>query len=123
MREFDIWTPNGSELTNTEDDVGYNKETGESITLYTFNFSDPVTGRTTTAIVPADPSMSPAHIEDMAAQALESWLEDVRFKSKGKVPTPEERKDIGKQLREFKLYALKRRESTNNKVYYKGTNL
>ena len=122
MRELDLWTPNGSELTNTED-VGHNKETGESITLYTFNFSDPETGRTTTAIVPADPSMSPAHIEDMAAQALESWLEDIRFKSKGKVPTVKQRKDIGKQIGEFKLYAQKRRESTNNKVYYKGANL
>ena len=122
MRELDLWTPNGSELTNTED-VGYNKETGESITLYTFNFSDPETGRTTTAIVPADSTVSQSHKEDMAAQALESWLEDVRFKSKGKVPTVEQRKDIGKQIGEFKLYAQKRRESTNNKVYYKGANL
>ena len=120
MRELDIWTPNGSELTNTEDDVGYNKETGESITLYTFNFSDPVTGRTTTAIVPADPSMSPAHIEDMAAQALETFLIECRVKDKKKKPTESQNREIGKQIKEFREYALKRRESTNNRIYYRG---
>tara|TARA_R100000781_G_C4008015_1_gene102662 strand:+ start:163 stop:531 length:369 start_codon:yes stop_codon:yes gene_type:complete len=115
----ELWTPQGSTLTNTSVG-GFNTETGESITLYTFSFSDPETGQSTTAIVPADPTMSAAHIEDMAAQALEQWLEDVRFKDKGKVPTDAERKDIGKQLNEFKKYAAKRRESTNNKVYYSG---
>ena len=118
----DLWTPQGSEVTNTNN-VGFNTETGESITLYTFSFSDPVTGRSTTAIVPADESMSSAHIEDMAAQALETWLEDVRFKSKGKVPTVKERKEIGQQLKEFKEYTAKRRESTNNKIYYSGVDL
>ena len=53
-------------------------------------------------------------------RSREQWLEDVRFKDKGKVPTDAERKDIGKQLNEFKKYAAKRRESTNNKVYYSG---
>jgi hypothetical protein len=115
----ELWTPQGSQLTNTSVG-GFNKVTGESITLYTFSFSDPESGQSTTAIVPADPSMSTAHIEDMAAQALEQWLEDVRFKSRGKIPTDEERKDIGKQINEFKKYAAKRRESTNNKVYYSG---
>ena len=122
MRELDLWTPQGSEVTNTNN-VGFNTETGESITLYTFSFSDPVTGRSTTAIVPADESMSSANIEDMAAQALETWLEDVRFKSKGKVTTVKERKEIGQQLKEFKEYTAKRRESTNNKIYYSGVDL
>ena len=118
----DLWTPQGSELTSTRT-AGHNAETGESITLYTFGFSDPVTGRSTTAIVPADPSMSAAHIEDMAAQALEKWLEDIRFNEKGKTPTIAERKELGKTLREFKEYAEKRRESSNKKIYYSGVNI
>ena len=118
----DFWTPQGSSLVSSNIG-GNNTETGESITLYTFSFSDPVTGRSTTAIIPADPSMSAAHIEDMAAESLEKWLGDVRFNQKGKTPTLEERKDIGKSLREFKEYARQRRQSTNNKIYYKGTNV
>jgi len=119
---IELWTPQGSRLVSSNIG-GHNAETGESITLYTFSFSDPVTGRSTTAIVPADPSMSAAHIEDMAAQALEKWLEDIRFNEKGKTPTLEERKEIGKSLREFKKYAEKRRESSNKKIYYSGVNL
>ena len=122
MQPFDLWTPQGSELSSMRT-AGHNAETGESITLYTFSFSDPVTGRSTTAIVPADPSMSAAHIEDMAAQALETWLEDIRFNEKGKKPTVKERKEIGKTLKEFKEYAEKRRESSNNKIYYSGVNI
>ena len=122
MQPVELWTPQGSSLVSSNIG-GNNAETGESITLYTFSFSDPVTGRSTTAIVPADPSMSVAHIEDMAAEALEKWLEDVRFNEKGKTPTLEERKEIGKSLREFKEYARQRRQSTNNKIYYKGTNV
>ena len=40
--------------------------------------------------------------------------------AKEKKPTAEERKEIGKQLKEFKEYAAKRRESTNNRIYYRG---
>ena len=122
MEPLDLWTPQGSKLTSTST-AGFNKETGESISLYTFSFSDPVTGRSTTAIIPADPSMSAAHIEDMAAHGLEKWLEDIRFNEKGKKPTLEERKEIGKTMREFKKYAEKRRESSNQKIYYSGVNI
>ena len=122
MQPVELWTPQGSSLVSSNIG-GNNAETGESITLYTFSFSDPVTGRSTTAIVPAAPSMPVAHIEDMAAEALEKWLEEVRFNEKGKTPTLEERKEIGKSLREFKEYARQRRQSTNNKIYYKGTNV
>ena len=122
MNPVELWTPQGSSLISSNIG-GNNAETGESITLYTFSFSDPVTGRSTTAIIPADPSMSAAHIEDMAANALEKWLEDIRFNEKGKTPTLEERKEIGKSLREFKKYAEKRRESSNKKIYYSGVNL
>lgn len=122
MRELDLWTPQGSELSSTRT-AGFNTETGESITLYTFSFSDPVSGRSTTAIIPADPSISPAHIEDMAAQALEKWLEDIRYNEKGKTPSVAERKELGKTIKEFKEYAEKRRESSNNKIYYSGVNI
>lgn len=119
MKDFDLWTPQGSELSSMRT-AGHNAETGESITLYTFSFSDPVTGRSTTAIVPADPSMSAAHIEDMAAQALETFLIECRVNNSKKKPTEAQKKEIGKQLNEFREYALKRRESTNNRIYYRG---
>ena len=56
----------------------------------------------------------------MAAQSFENWLIEVKVKGKVNKPTPEQRKEVGKAIREFREYAAKRRESTNNKRYYKG---
>ena len=91
-----------------------------SIVVHTFQFHDPVTGRSQVVKLPADPTISQAHSEDMAAQALETFLIECRVKDSKKKPTDAERKEIGKQLKEFKEYALKRRESTNNRIYYRG---
>ena len=119
MRELELWTPQGSTYVGGED-TGYNGETGVSIVVHTFESHDPVTGRSQVVKIPADPTISQAHIEDMAAQALETFLIECRVKDSKKKPTVAERKEIGKQLEEFKEYALKRRESTNNRIYYRG---
>ena len=119
MHPIELWTPEGSTYVGGED-TGYNGETGVSIVVHTFQFKDPVTGRSQVVKIPADPTISQAHIEDMAAQALETFLIECRVKDSKKKPTVAERKEIGKQLEEFKEYALKRRESTNNRIYYRG---
>ena len=115
----ELWTPQGSTYVGGED-TGYNGETGVSIVVHTFQFKDPVTGRSQVVKIPAAPTISQAHIADMAAQALETFLIECRVKDSKKKPTVAERKEIGKQLEEFKEYALKRRESTNNRIYYRG---
>ena len=91
-----------------------------SIVVHTFQFHDPVTGRSQVVKIPADPDISQAHIEDMAAQALETLLIECRVKKSKKKPTIAQKKEIGRQLEEFRQYALKRRESTNNRIYYRG---
>ena len=116
----ELWTPRGSTLLGTAD-VGYNNETGESIVDHTFRFHDKETGRSINVSVPADSSISKAHIEDMAAQALESWLIEVRATGRKRKPTPDQRKEIGRALEEFRKYAKRRRGSTNGLIYYKGT--
>ena len=116
----ELWTPQGSALTSSVTG-GNNSETGEAITIHTFHFHDKESGRRSVVKIPADPSTAQAHIEDMAAQAFESWLLEVKLKGKINKPTPKQRKEVGKAIREFREYAAKRRESTNNKIYYKGT--
>jgi len=115
----ELWTPQGSALTSTVIG-GNNAETGESITIHTFHFHDKESGRRSVIKIPADSSVSQSHIEDMAAQSFENWLIEVKVKGKVNKPTPEQRKEVGKAIREFREYAAKRRESTNNKRYYKG---
>tara|TARA_R110002020_G_scaffold320907_1_gene536813 strand:- start:57 stop:419 length:363 start_codon:yes stop_codon:yes gene_type:complete len=114
-----LWTPQGSTYVGGNI-AGYNEETGVSIVVHTFQFNDPETGRAQVVKIPADPSISKAHIEDMAAQALENFLIECRVKDKKKPITAEQKKQIGKQIKEFKEYAQKRRESTNNRIYYRG---
>jgi len=65
--------------------------------------------------------MSQAHIEDMAAQSLETWLAEVRAKGRKRKPTPEQRKEIGRVLNEFRKYTRRRRQSSNGILYYRGT--
>ena len=115
-----LWTPHGSNLVSSQR-AGNNTETGESIVIHTFHFHDKETGRRSIVKIPADSTISQAHIEDMAAQSFESWLLEVRMKGKINKPTPQQRKEVGKAIREFREYAAKRRESTNKKIYYKGT--
>ena len=116
----ELWTPQGSVLTSSVKG-GNNAETGESIVIHTFHFHDKESGRRSVVKIPADSTISQSHIEDMAAQAFENWLIEIKLKSKVKKPTTEQRKEVGKAIREFREYASKRRQSTNKKIYYKGT--
>ena len=112
-----LWTPQGVQHA-TANVVGRNVITAGRVVNHVFHFHDKVTGRRSRVAIPADESYSKAQIEDMAANALESWLLEVRAKGAAKVPTPEQRKDVGRQIREFRFYAQKRLESTNNRIYY-----
>ena len=116
----ELWTPQGSAPSGVAP-VGYNAETGTKI----FKYSVLLKAKDKFGVehkqrvdVLADESDSQAHVEDMMAQAAETFLEEVKTKYQKRAPTQEERKEIGKALNEFRTYALKRRQSTNNKIYY-----
>jgi hypothetical protein len=116
----DLWTPQGTVPLGAAP-VGNNIETGKKIFKYSvilkakdkfgIEHKQPIT-------VVADESDSQAHVEDMMAQAAETFLEEVKAKHQKRAPTVEERKEIGKAMNDFRNYALKRRESTNRQIYY-----
>ena len=114
----DIWTPEGSTYAPPTYG-GLSRETGDAYTIHTFHFHDKVSGRRSVTKIPAGPETSQAHIEDMAANALENWLLEVKAKTAGKhTPSHAERLQVGEALREFRKYAEKRRESQTGKVYF-----
>ena len=115
----DLWTPQGVVKLNSTPS-GYNAETGGSIVTNTFRLEDSVTGRKTILKILSDDSMDSAHIEDMAAQSAETWLKQVRAEGKKKVPTVEQRKEIGKILDDIRKSVKKRRQSSNNKILYQS---
>ena len=96
-----------------------------SIKVLSFRFYDSMTERrsilTDVPYAPADPYSANA-IETMIGEAYESWVIEIRAQGKKKVMNREQKKEVGKILEEMRVNKDKRKESTNNKIYYEGTN-
>ena len=112
-----LWVPEGSAVEMPYV-AGPEADTGKSVVVHRFRFHDPRTGRSQICHVPAHPDAAPSEIEDMAAEAFESFLRDVRGLGPLRSPTPEQRKEIGASIREFREYAAKRRQSAMNRIYF-----
>ena len=112
-----LWVPEGSAVEMPYV-AGPDSDSGKQVIVHRFRFHDPRTGRSQICHVPAHPDAAPAEIEDMAAQAFESFLREVRGLGPLQRHTPEQRKEIGAAIREFREYAAKRRQSATNKIYF-----
>ena len=112
-----LWVPEGSAVEMPYV-AGPDADSGKQVVVHRFRFHDPRTGRSQVCHVPAHPDAAPTEIEDMAAEAFESFLTDARGLGPLHRPTPEERKEIGAGIREFREYAARRRESAMNRVYF-----
>ena len=121
----ELWTPTGAEFIGSASAGanGRNVETGAIIEVcqFVFKYTDQfgVEHRQKT-LIPRDASISRAHVEDMAAQANENFINECKQKYTKRAPTAAQKKEIGKALNEFRKYALKRRGSSRGKLYYEG---
>ena len=112
-----LWVPEGTAVEMPYV-AGPDADTGRGVVVHRFRFHDPRTGRSQICHVPAHPDAAPSEIEDMAAEAFESFLREVRGLGPLQRHTPEQRKEIGAAIREFREYAAKRRQSATNKIYF-----
>jgi|TARA_R100000306_G_scaffold45184_1_gene43177 hypothetical protein len=119
LQETELWTPPGVTHTRVAQ-VGRNAETGGKIYEYQFRVHDEVTGRKHQFRVLVDDDTSRAHIEEMVGNAMESWLIDVRMRHSKPAPTREQHREIGKILDQIRTNTIKRKNSSNNKIYYDG---
>ncbi len=110
-----LWVPEGSAV---EMPYVAGPDSCQQVVVHRFRFHDSSTGRSQVCHVPAHPDASPSEIEDMAAQAFESFLLEVRGLEPLHHLTPEQRKEIGAGIREFREYAARRRESAMNRIYF-----
>jgi len=95
-----------------------------SIKVLSFRFYDSVTERRsilTDVPYPLNDPYSHNAIETMIGEAFESWVKEVRVQGKRKLMNQEQKKEVGKILKEMTVNKNKRSESTNNKIYYEGT--
>ena len=112
-----LWVPEGSAVEMPYV-AGPEADFGKQVVVHRFRFHDPRTGRSQVCHVPAHPDAAQAEIEDMAAEAFESFLTDTRGLGPLQSHTPEQRKEIGAAIREFREYAAKRRRSAMNRIYF-----
>ena len=112
-----LWVPEGSAVEMPYV-AGPDADTGRGVVVHRFRFHDSRTGRSQVCHVPAHPDAAPSEIEDMAAEAFESFLTDARRLGPLQRHSPEQRKEIGAAIREFREYAAKRRQSATNKIYF-----
>ena len=116
----DLWTPAGATYRGAAP-AGLNAETGGKISSHTFTLKGKdrfgVEHREQVKIL-ADDSVSQAHVEEMMGNAAEAFMEKMRTKYDKRPPTPNERKEIGRALEDFRRQAAKRVLSTNRKIYY-----
>ena len=112
-----LWVPEGSAVEMPYV-AGPDSDTGRSVVVHRFRFHDPSTGRSQVCHVPAHPDAPSSEIEDMAAQAFESFLVEVRGLGPLHHLTPEQRKETGAAIREFREYTAKRRQSATNRIYF-----
>ena len=121
----ELWTPPVVDYIGSSSggETGTNLETGEILELcvFRFQYTDQFgVEHNEKVIIPRDSSMSKAHVEDMAAQAYENFINECKQKYTKRPPTPEEKKEIGKALNDFRNHAVRRRESSRGKLYYEG---
>ena len=112
-----LWVPEGTAVEMPYV-AGPDADTGRGVVVHRFRFHDPRTGRSQICHVPAHPDAAPSEIEDMAAAAFESFLREVRGLGPLQRHTPEQRKEIGAAIREFREYAAQRRQSATNRIYF-----
>ena len=96
----ELWTPPG--VTHTKvTPVGRNAETGGVIYEYRFLVHDEVTERRHQFRVLVDDETSPAQIEEMVGNAMESWLVEVRARHSKPAPTPNSVRRLGRYSTRF----------------------
>ena len=118
----DLWIPTGAAYHGVVP-VGRNAETGKGIVSHELKVEakDRFSKEHKQIIrVLADPDTSQSEIEDMMGHATENFINEVRQKYDKRPATPEERKHAGKSLNDFLKYRTKRRESSSNKVHFRG---
>tara|TARA_R110000765_G_scaffold319521_1_gene411599 strand:- start:4634 stop:5002 length:369 start_codon:yes stop_codon:yes gene_type:complete len=116
----DIWIPEGAAY-NGAAPLGLTVDTAQPIVHHTFTF----TGKdrwgvthTERIIVVQRPDEGDGELEQKIGEARDSFKAKLRDGYEKRPPTLAEKKEIGQILNQILGYRNRRRESTNNLIYY-----
>ena len=116
----DIWVPNGA-VHNVTAPLGLSVESARPIIHHTFTLR----GRDRWGVVHQErivvvqhPDEGQAELDQKIGEATETFQTKLRERYEKRPPTLEEKKEIGKVMDQIRIAAMRRRESTNNLIYY-----
>jgi len=116
----DIWVPNGA-VHNVTAPLGLSIESARPIIHHTFTLR----GRDRWGVVHQErivvvqhPDEGQAELDQKIGEATETFQTKLRERYEKRPPTLKEKKEIGKVMDQIRIAAMRRRESTNNLIYY-----
>jgi len=116
----DIWVPEGA-VHNATAPLGLSVETARPIIHHRFTLRGKDRWDVTheeRVIVVQHPDEGQAELDQKIGEATESFQTNLRERYEKRPPTLSEKKEIGKIVDQIRLSAIRRRESTNNLIYY-----
>ena len=101
---------------------GTRTTSGKYISSRTWRFTNRSNGRTQVCCL-MDDEMSDDAIAQAKGEARDNFLRETNGLPKLVTPTSQQSRDVGSIIRQIRANALKRTESTNGKLFYKGSAL
>ena len=117
----DLWMPPG---TAQEESVfmGRSNPDLDNDVAFAHKFTFKYKGKQKEVWITADADATHSEIEDLAGKEVETWIDSLNQEEHLPAPTAQQKKEIGKVLNEIRTHGIKRRLSSNNRIYFPGVN-
>lgn len=116
-----LWVPNGVSQNTATAIIPKTMRT-DTPQAHSYKFTFRFQGKQKQILVVCHTGATRDEIEDRAGEAFEDWMEELNQEEHKRAPSKKEKKEIGKALNEFLLSAKRRRESSNGRLHYLGSN-
>jgi len=119
----EVWIPEGA-YQDPPVLIGKGRKTLEGKWIFTrkITLRNPKNNRTQELCI-LDDELSGDALAQMVGEAYDNFLRDTSDLPTRRIPTREQRLEVGAALRNVRANAVKREESSNGKLYYKGSKL
>ena len=115
-----LWIPEGA-YQDAPVLIGNGHKTLEGKWIFSrkITLRNPTNNRTQELCI-LDDELSGEALEQMVGEAYDNFLRDTNDRPAKRPPTREQRLEVGEALRNIRANSVKRKESSNNRIYYQG---
>ena len=122
MVSGNLWTPEGvsHDAIAAVSPPEMRGELGNRPQANIYKFTFKYKGKQKEIWITADADATHSEIEDLAGKEVETWIDSLNQEEHLPAPTAQQKKEIGKVLNEIRTHGIKRRLSSNNRIYFPG---